>query len=155
MRSDKYFNQNGIALDGYDVLELNLRQRLQKGQEAFSTEWEGVIWRFHSESNLKRFKENPTVYAPAYGGYCAYGVSLGYKAPPDFRAFSVIEGRLFFNFSRYIQAHWMAQHERRIEVADERWKGIADQEMISVFKPWIDLKYRLCKLLGLQFFEEV
>ena len=44
---------------------------------AYTATHDGAIYRFASAANRDLFKANPAKYAPVYGGYCAYGTTLG------------------------------------------------------------------------------
>ena len=55
---------------------------------------------FRSE-NLTLFKQSPSTYEPAYGGWCAYAMgNSGEKVEVDPSTFKVIDGKiyLFYNF---------------------------------------------------------
>src|SRR3546814_14313084 len=67
----------------------------------------GAKWKFASQANLDRFKENPEKYAPQYGGYCAYGVAQGnlVRIEPD--QFTVLNGRLYLNYNADVQRKWL------------------------------------------------
>ena len=46
-----------------------------RGNGHHVAEFEGVTYLFASEDNKKKFEGNATKYIPAYGGYCAFGVT--------------------------------------------------------------------------------
>ena len=46
------------------------------------------------------FAANPQKYTPEYGGFCAYGVAKGAKAPIDPAAFTVVDGKLYLNYDK-------------------------------------------------------
>jgi hypothetical protein len=54
-----------------------------------------VIYIFRSSERRAKFIANPEQYTPQYNGYCAAGVSKGYKAEPDPDAWAIAGGRLF------------------------------------------------------------
>src|SRR3546814_1471132 len=59
----------------------------------------GAKWKFASQADLDRFKENPEKYAPQYGGYCAYGVAQGNLVRTEPDQFTVLNGRLYLNYN--------------------------------------------------------
>ena len=43
--------------------------------ERFAYEWEGYTWAFSTAANRAAFMRAPRRYAPAWGAFCAYGIS--------------------------------------------------------------------------------
>jgi YHS domain-containing protein len=66
-------NQQGIALDGYDLVAYFQGKPL-KGLPSFSHTWQGTTFYFSSAQNLQSFKQHPDQYQVAYGGWCAYAM---------------------------------------------------------------------------------
>ena len=52
------------------------------------------VFEVASEANKKTFEANPQKYLPAFGGYCAYGVSVGKKFVGDPNVWEVVDGRM-------------------------------------------------------------
>lgn len=115
----------GNAIEGYDAVAYHLEGRAVEGSDQFEHDWEDATWRFASAANRDLFAADPAKYAPAYGGYCAYGVSQGHKPDIDPEAWSVIEGQLYLNLSPAIQARWEQDIPGYIAKADEIWPDIA------------------------------
>jgi hypothetical protein len=46
---------------------------------------------------------NPEKYVPAYGGYCAFGISVGKKFIGDPEVWRIVDGRLYLNLDTGIQ----------------------------------------------------
>ena len=68
-------DNSNIALQGYSpvsYLDLGLAQR---GNKAFKSTHEKVNYYFTSAEHKNMFQANPDKYMPAYGGFCAWGVS--------------------------------------------------------------------------------
>ncbi len=73
-------DEQGVILQGYDPV--SLRQGAEtKGDAQFQSTYKGAIYYFASAENKAAFDANPATYEPEYGGYCAYGVSVGRLAP--------------------------------------------------------------------------
>ena len=68
----------GVAIKGYDPVAYFTKGAPVRGSKTHSLKHAGVEWRFSSAENKTAFAANPAKYMPAYGGYCAYGVSRGY-----------------------------------------------------------------------------
>ena len=63
-------------------------------------------------------------YAPQYGGYCAWAVSQGYTAPIDPKAWKVVDGKLYLNYSKSVQKNWEKDIPGHIVSADGHWPRI-------------------------------
>lgn len=112
---------NNLAIRGYDPVAYFTENAAVEGDSQFEYEWQGATWRFASEQNLNRFIGNPEMYAPQYGGYCAWAVAHGKTASIQPEQFSVIDGKLYLNYNAKIQEKWKADPARYIEQADDIW----------------------------------
>ncbi|MGN6439538.1 MAG: YHS domain-containing (seleno)protein [Agriterribacter sp.] len=115
------FAPDNIALKGYDVVSFFNGDDPVKGQDSLTTEWNKVTWKFSSRAHLDSFKKAPEQYMPAYGGYCAYGMSKGYKAPTQADTWFLQDGRLYFNYNKEVQVTWNKNRDSLIEKADKNW----------------------------------
>jgi hypothetical protein len=116
---------NGVAIQGYDVVAYLTEQQAVKGHRAFSHRWQGVSWQFASADNRDRFARTPEAFAPQFGGFCAYGVSRGYAVEIDPQAFAIVDGRLYLNYSRRVQATWNRDRAGYIEKARQNWPRVS------------------------------
>jgi len=116
-----------VGASGYDVVAYHTEGEARRGSGFHVAEHEGVTYAFASEENAERFKANPERYVPAYGGYCAYGAALGKKFVADPEVFEVVDGRLFLNLDRDIQAKWNEDQAGHIAKADANWPRIEDK----------------------------
>ncbi len=119
-----YYNTNGIAIKGYDVVAYFLQNKAVEGNDNFSFEWSGSKWKFSSQSNLDSFKVNPAKYAPQYGGYCAYGCSENHKSPTELNAFTIIDNKLYLNYNLKVKEFWIKDTVNRIKAADKNWTSL-------------------------------
>jgi YHS domain-containing protein len=112
------------AIRGYDPVAYFTQGRPVKGSKEFTHRWNGAEWRFASAENRARFAAAPEKYAPQYGGYCAFGVAGGYavKIEPD--AWSVVDGKLYLNYDRSVQASWKKDVPGYIRKADANWPAV-------------------------------
>lgn len=115
------FSDPAGAIRGYDPVAYFTEGKPVKGKTEFTHQWKGATWRFASAANRDRFAAAPEKYAPQYGGYCAYGVASGYavKAEPD--AWSVVDGKLYLNYDRNVQASWVKDVPGYVRKADANW----------------------------------
>jgi YHS domain-containing protein len=114
----------GLAVHGHDVVAYFTDGAPALGTAEFAHVFDGATYRFASQANLDAFKADPAKYAPAYGGFCAYGVAIGKKFDGDPRFWEVVDGRLFLNLNRDIQAKWLEDVPGNITDADANWAAI-------------------------------
>ncbi len=83
-----------VAVNGYDVVSYHTEKRPLGGNGHFVSEHDGVTYLFANEQNKARFDSNPEKYVPAYGGFCAFGVSVGKKFYGDPEVWRIVDGKL-------------------------------------------------------------
>lgn len=110
-----------LAIHGYDPVAYFRDGRAVEGSKAFTLRWRGANWRFRSERHREAFREDPERYAPQFGGYCAWAVAHGYTADVDPEAWKIVDGRLYLNYSRDIQAKWDEDPSRYIRQGQTNW----------------------------------
>ncbi len=116
----------GNAIEGYDPVAYHTAGQPMEGSSDFEYEWQDATWRFVSAENRDLFAADPEKYAPAYGGYCAYGVSQGAKPNIDPDAWSIVDDQLYLNLNKKIQARWEKDIPGYITKADKIWPTIMD-----------------------------
>lgn len=114
------------AIRGYDPVAYFTLGEPTEGRDKYATKWQGAIYKFDSADNLDRFRSDPERYAPQYGGYCAYAVARGATANIDPEAWTIVNGRLYLNFSPAIQQRWKKDIPGNIRAADANWPGVLD-----------------------------
>ena len=90
---------NGLALKGYSPVSYVADGRAELGSSAHALQHRGVTYHLVSDEQMAAFRQSPDRFEPAFGGWCAYGISLGIRWEPDPASFEIIDGRLFL-FSR-------------------------------------------------------
>ena len=115
------FVEDGAAIRGYDTVAYHTERKPVRGRSDFSYEYNGAVWLFSTEQNLAVFRQDPEKYAPQYGGYCAYGMSKGYVVPTDPDAWSVVDGKLYLNFSTGVRKTWLKDVPGNVAKADANW----------------------------------
>jgi len=116
-----YKFSGGLALKGYDAVAYFNDGNAYQGSEEFTHEWNGAKWRFVSAANRDAFAIDPQKYAPQYGGYCAWAVGHGYTAKGDPEAWKVVDGKLYLNYNKDVQAMWAQDIPGYIEKGDQNW----------------------------------
>lgn len=114
----------GIALKGFDPISYYESGKPMEGSSNHEASWGGALWRFSSEANKKTFLSDPEIYAPQYGGYCAFAVSKGFTAVGEPSVWELIDGKLYIFNSDEVKSDWMSQlGEGVIEVCNSNWQG--------------------------------
>ena len=122
------FNPAEGAIHGYDPVSYFKENKAVKGDKKYSLTWNSATWYFSSQENLDAFKANPGIYAPQYGGYCAFGMADGHKAPTDPEAWSIVDKKLYLNYSKDVQKEWKKKQPEYIKTADQNWPKLKDKE---------------------------
>ena len=117
---------NDIILAGHDAVAYFTENKPVVGSERFTAQHDGAVYRFASAANRDQFRANPHKYAPAYGGYCAFGAALGKKFDVDGKAFKVVEGRLYVNKDLDVMKTWNKDIPGNIVKAEGRWPQISE-----------------------------
>ncbi len=117
----------GLAIHGFDVVAYFTKAKPTQGNAKFATVYKNATYRFASKENLETFKKNPAKYEPAYGGYCAYGVSVGAKFDGDPRYWKIVDGKLYLNLDAGIQKTWLKDISGAITKANANWPKLRDK----------------------------
>ena len=112
------------AINGYDPVAYFSEGKPVKGSEQHTFVWEGATFRFSSAGNLALFAADPSKYAPQYGGYCAFAVSKGATAPTVPNAWTIVDGKLYLNYSLDVMTRWRSDIPGHIAAADGNWPDV-------------------------------
>lgn len=88
-------NNEQPALDGYCPVAYFVADGPLKGSAEFASTHEGQTYYFVSAEAKAMFDAEPAKYVPAYGGACAFGMSIKENFPIDPTNYKVADGRLF------------------------------------------------------------
>ncbi len=113
----------GVAAHSYDVVSF-FDGKPVRGVDTFAVVHDGATYRFASAANLAKFKAAPDTYAPAYGGYCAYGVALGKKLDGDPRYWKIVDGKLNLLLNGDVFETWKKDIAGNNKTADGKWATI-------------------------------
>ncbi len=111
----------GVAIKGYDVVAYFSDGKPAQGKVEFTHEWHGAKWQFTSAEHRDAFKAAPEKYAPEYGGFCAWGMTKGYKASVEPTAWKIVNNKLYLNYNAEVQQSWSKEVSSMIRTADEQW----------------------------------
>ena len=127
-QKEEVFMAQSQAIKGYDPVAYFTVGKPVKGNAKYSFEWKNATWIFSSQENRDAFAKDPEKYAPQYGGYCAYGMSEGHKAPTDPNAWTIVEGKLYLNYSPKVKELWVKNTAERLEMANKNWPELKNKE---------------------------
>ncbi len=120
------------AVQGYDLVSYQTGKRPIRGNGHFVAVYDGATYQFSSADNQKAFQKDPEKYLPAYGGYCAFGTSVGKKFVGDPEVWRVVDGKLYLNLDTSIQSEWLKDVPGRIKTANTQWHQIKDKDPASL-----------------------
>ncbi len=129
-RNSAIYTENGLALDGQDVVSYFTEGKPVTGKKQFTYGWKGANWQFSSAANRDLFAKNPEKYAPAYGGYCAKAASDGNLATTVPTAWEIRNGKLYLNYSAEAQQEWLQGTSQLIVKADRNYPKILNNETL-------------------------
>ncbi len=117
---------NVVGAAGYDLTSYFTQERPQRGNGHHIVVVDKVTYLFATDANKKAFEAEPAKYLPQYGGYCAYGASVGKKFSADPEQFDIVDGKLYLNLDSKIRAIWSQNIPGRISDGNKHWKTIVN-----------------------------
>ena len=108
----------------------------RQGSPEFAYNFEGYQFWFVSRENRELFIQDPWKYAPAWGGFCSWGIArelqpewpwatdwLGPPASP-WNGWAIVDGVLIFNIWASYTDRFLEETETNMKLAAERWKEL-------------------------------
>ena len=120
-------DSGGLAIQGYDPVAYFTDNKAVKGSASFKSTYQGATYEFSSAQHKALFDGNPAKYAPQYGGFCTYGVSKGDAAPADPNAFTIIDGKLYLQYSPTVRTLFNQDPAGNLKNASENWPKLQNQ----------------------------
>ncbi len=117
-----------LAIQGYDAVAFFTDSKPVKGSSDFTATYEGATYRFVSAAHRDAFIASPAKYAPAFGGYCAYGVAKGAAVSVEIDTWQIIDGRLILNYDADVSKKFNADRAGFLKTADQKWSGLVEQK---------------------------
>ena len=121
------FSTEKGAIRGYDPVAYFSESKPVLGSVDFAYSYLGATWYFSSSKNLELFKNNAEKYVPQFGGYCAFGMSRGYKAETQPEAWTIVDGKLYFNYNLAVRVDWNKKQAEYIEKANANWPTVKEK----------------------------
>lgn len=119
---------SGLALQGYDAVGFFTAGQPLLGIAAFTSTHQGATYRFATAEHKALFDRDPAKYAPAYGGYCAYGVAKNALAPVEISTWQLVEGRLTLNKNADIKKAFDADVAGHTRDARANWPKLVEKK---------------------------
>ncbi|MCL4686161.1 YHS domain-containing protein [Myxococcota bacterium] len=113
-----------LALHGYDPVAYFTEGAPMPGRAELTRVHGAVTYYFASEKSRDAFAKNPERYAPAYGGFCAYGVSVGKKFDGNPYFWTISGDRLYLNLNASIATKFKKDVPGSIAKAEQQWRKI-------------------------------
>jgi YHS domain-containing protein len=113
-----------LGLHGVDpVAFVDIGNRID-GTAKFTAVHDGVAYYFASQENMNAFRRSPAKYTPAYGGFCAFGVSVAKKFDGDPKYAAVENGKLYVFLNEEIFRMYQKDKAGTIAKAEKNWATI-------------------------------
>lgn len=115
----------GLGAKGYDVVAYFTAGKPTTGSDRYTADYGGVKWQFVGAENRDAFKADPAKYAPQFGGFCSWGVSVGKLFDIDpVNGWKIVDGRLYLNFNADINATFSKDADGFIRKANNNWASL-------------------------------
>ena len=120
---------SGVAIDGYCPVAYFAVNKPVKGKPQYASTYNEVTYHFVNADAKKSFDKEPEKYIPAYGGWCAFGMSVQDKFPIDPLNFEIVNGKLnLFLKNKHVDARtlWNKGNEKDlVRKAEAHWKKVS------------------------------
>ena len=122
-------SSRGIGIEGYCPVAYFAADKAVRGNPDYASTYNDVTYYSVSADAQKMFDAEPEKYIPAYGGWCAYGMSLKDKFPVDPTNFKIVDGKLLlFLKNKNVDARegWNKGNEKKlISRAQRHWNKVS------------------------------
>ncbi len=116
--------ETGRALGGYDPVAYFLLGRPALGDSERQLDWGGTTWLFVDEGTRAAFREAPEIYAPLFGGHCAFAVAQGRPAEGSPQFFLIHRQRLLLFADAVSRAAFLLDPDHLLAEAEQRWPDL-------------------------------
>ncbi|MFT5343629.1 MAG: hypothetical protein ACI9BH_002852 [Paracoccaceae bacterium] len=122
--SPMVFAPDGVAINGFDPVGYFTDSKPVIGKRNQAVMWKGAIWQFSTASNRIAFESDPWAFAPRYGGYCAYAMSIGDALTTNPYAWRIHDNKLFLTHDLATRHVWLRDIDGNIERANHNWPAV-------------------------------
>lgn len=114
----------GIALEGHDPVAYFTDHHPVLGSSEHEAHYNGAIYRFASKEHRELFENDPSHYAPAFGGYCGYAASINKVSPVNIHIWQILDERLVLQHTPKAYSLFNEDPEGALGRADQNWPGL-------------------------------
>ena len=118
-------DSQGVILKGYDAVAYFKQGKAVKGNPEIKSSYQGATYLFASAEDKADFDKDPAKYAPQYGGFCAYGVTLGVLADIEGPDGFVYKDKLYVCGDEDAGKSFRTDLDSNIEKADTNWQKLS------------------------------
>ena len=121
-----FTDKKGVALGGYDPVSYFVDGKPAPGDATIEATFNGALYHFVSQEHRATFEQEPTKYAPAYGGFCGYAASVGKVRPADPLIWSIVDGQLIVQHTKGANELWQKDVTGNKSKADKYWPRLIE-----------------------------
>jgi len=147
------YEGNPVLL-GFDVVQYHFIPSFRdggiavRGKPEYAYNFRGYQFWFSSLENRNLFINNPWRYAPAWGGFCSWGVALelpprwpwqiDFLGPPasPWQGWFIVDDVLMFNIWADYTSRFLQNRDDNLRKAAERWKSLFSSQMTLEVGPF-------------------
>jgi YHS domain-containing protein/membrane-associated phospholipid phosphatase len=118
-------DSQGVILKGYDAVAYFKQEKSVKGNPEIKSSYQRATYLFASAEDKADFDKDPAKYAPQYGGFCAYGVTVGVLSDIEGPDGFVYKGKLYVCGNKDAGKSFMTDLDSNIEKADTNWQNLS------------------------------
>ncbi len=118
---------DGLAIRGYDAVAYRTIETATKGNAQYEYAWKGAKWLFANAENRDSFAANPEMYAPEYGGFCAWSMAQKNVMEADPEVWKVVDGKLYLIQNEMVKEVWEKSQPDFIEKSNQNWQKMRDK----------------------------
>jgi len=111
-----------VLLKGADVVAYFAEGKYRQGSAQFSSQYEGVTFRFASAEHKALFDREPAKYLPQYGGYCANGIAYGIPWGGDADTWKMVDGKLYIFGGQGSMDAFDLDEKANLALAEKYWR---------------------------------
>ena len=121
-------DKTGVAIQGYDPVAFFTDAKPVKGKPEFPARHNGGLYYFASKEHRDLFKADSAKYEPAFGGYCAYGVSRNKLVEIEVDAFQIVDGKLLLQYSKGVRDDFNKDAKSNLAKANANWSALVEKK---------------------------
>jgi len=116
-------DKGGVILQGYDAVSYFTVNKAQLGDSKYEARYNGATYWFTSDAHASMFKDHPEMFAPQYGAFCGYAMSLNKLRPIDPTIFQIVDGKLILQHTQDAYKQFNKDVPGNVAKANANWPG--------------------------------